>query len=100
MMRPGAYLYNIARGGLIDEAALVEALAAGRLGGAGLDVFEQEPLPPESPLWGLENVILTPHVAGMTPQYFRRVAGLFAENLERYLAGLPLANVYQPDRGY
>jgi len=99
-MRPGAYIYNVSRGAIIDEAALVEALRAGRLGGAGLDVYEQEPLPADSPLWDLDNVILTPHVAGVTPLYYERTAALFADNLERFLAARPLANRFDPARGY
>ncbi|HEX3902053.1 MAG TPA: D-2-hydroxyacid dehydrogenase [Polyangia bacterium] len=99
-MRPGAFLYNISRGAVIDEAALVAALRAGRLGGAGLDVFEEEPLPAGSPLWELENVILTPHVAGTTPLYYQRTAALFADNLERFLSGRPLANQFDRARGY
>ncbi|HLV79366.1 MAG TPA: D-2-hydroxyacid dehydrogenase [Chthonomonadaceae bacterium] len=99
-MKPSAYLYNIARGKIVDEAALIAALQAGRLAGAGLDVFETEPLPPDSPLWKMENVIITPHVAGITPHYFPRAAALFTANLRRYLAGQPLANLYDPKRGY
>ena len=96
----GAYVYNVSRGAVIDEAALVEALRAGRLAGAGLDVFEEEPLPASSPLWDLENVILTPHVSGATPLYYHRTAALFADNLDRFLAGQPLANRFDPTRGY
>src|SRR5579884_960139 len=99
-MKPTAYLYNIARGKIVDEAALIAALQAGRLAGAGLDVFETEPLPTDSPLWKMENVIVTPHVAGITPYYFPRAAALFAANLKRYLAGQPLSNLYDPQRGY
>ena len=99
-MKPTAILYNIARGKIVDEAALIAALQAGRLAGAGLDVFETEPLPADSPLWKMENVIITPHVAGITPYYFPRAAALFAANLNRYLAGQPLANLYDPQRGY
>lgn len=99
-LRPGAFIYNVSRGAVIDEAALIEALRAGQLGGAGLDVFEEEPLPETSPLWDLENVILTPHVSGTTPLYFDRTAALFADNLDRFLAGRPLANRYDPARGY
>jgi D-2-hydroxyacid dehydrogenase (NADP+) len=99
-MKPGAYFYNVSRGKLVDEAALIAALREGRLAGAGLDVFETEPLPAESPLWGMENVIITPHVAGLTPHYFTRAAALFADNLERYLAGEPLENLYDAERGY
>jgi phosphoglycerate dehydrogenase-like enzyme len=100
LLRPTAYLYNISRGPVIDQAALVEALRAGRLAGAGLDVFEHEPLPDDSPLWDLDNVILTPHTAGFTPHYFERAAALFADNLDRYLSGQPLRNAYDPARGY
>jgi D-2-hydroxyacid dehydrogenase (NADP+) len=99
-MRPSAFLYNVSRGAVIDEAALVEALRAGKLAGAGLDVFEKEPLPADSPLWDLENVILTPHVAGATPLYYERTAALFAENLERFLTARPLANQFDGGRGY
>lgn len=99
-LKSTAYLYNIARGKIVDEAALIAVLQAGRLAGAGLDVFETEPLPADSPLWKMENVILTPHVAGLTPHYFARAAALFAANLKRYLDGLPLQNRYDPQRGY
>lgn len=99
-MKPTAYLYNIARGKIVDEAALIAALRAGKLAGAGLDVFETEPLPEDSPLWEMANVIITPHVAGITPHYFQRVATLFAENLRRYLNDQPLQNLYDPARGY
>jgi D-2-hydroxyacid dehydrogenase (NADP+) len=99
-LRPAAFIYNVSRGAIIDEAALVAALRAGKLAGAGLDVYEDEPLPAASPLWDLENVILTPHVAGLTPLYYQRTAALFAENLDRFLSGRPLANRYDPARGY
>ena len=69
-MKPTAYLYNIGRGKIVDENALIEALSAGKIAGAGLDVFETEPLPTDSPLWKMENVILTPHTSGGTPNYF------------------------------
>lgn len=99
-MMPDAFLVNIARGSLVDEKALVAALESGRLGGAGLDVFEQEPLPSESPLWRLPNVILSPHVAGLTDQYSRRLTDLLLDNLARYRTGQPLRNVVDPARGY
>ena len=86
-MRPSTYVYNVSRGAVIDEAALVAALRSGELAGAGLDVYEEEPLPPESPLWDLDNVILTPHVAGVTPLYYERTAALFAENLDSIPVG-------------
>ncbi len=99
-MKRGSCLTNIARGGLVDSAALVEALSSGQLGGAGLDVFEKEPLPTDSPLWDLPNVIVTPHKAGVTPHYYARAADLFAANLRRYLAGEPLQQEYSAVRGY
>jgi phosphoglycerate dehydrogenase-like enzyme len=99
-IKPTAYLYNIARGKIVDEAALIAALQNGRLAGAGLDVFETEPLPPNSPLWRMENVIITPHISGLTPYYFARAAELLAANLRRYLDGQPLQSLYDTLRGY
>ena len=98
--KPGALLVNIARGSVCDEAALVRALQDGRLAGAALDVFEQEPLPADSPLWRLPNVLLSPHISGMTPAYDDRAMQIFAENLRRYLAGEPLLNLVDKDLGY
>ena len=100
LMKPTAYLYNIARGAIIDEGALTAALSEGRIAGAGLDVFEEEPLPQSSPLWNMQNVIITPHVSGLTPHYFDRFAKLFAGNLRRYLACESLNNLYVSERGY
>jgi phosphoglycerate dehydrogenase-like enzyme len=99
-MKPTAYLVNIARGSIVDEAALIRALGEGTIAGAGLDVFEQEPLPPDSPLWEMEPVLLSPHVAGFTPHYDERAAELFVQNLERYMAGQPLINRVDMTRGY
>jgi phosphoglycerate dehydrogenase-like enzyme len=99
-MKPNAYLVNIARGQIINEAALIRALQEGWIAGAGLDVFEQEPLSSNSPLWDLENVILSPHVAGFTIHYDERATDLFAENLRRYLVGEPLLNLVDRERGY
>jgi phosphoglycerate dehydrogenase-like enzyme len=99
-MRPGAFLVNIARGEICDEAALVAALRDGRLAGAALDVFAREPLPSDDPLWALPNVILTPHISGLTPHYNERATALFAANLRRYLAGEPLYNVVDKHAGY
>ena len=99
-MKPTAYLINIARGSVIDEAALVGALRDRQIAGPALDVFTKEPLPADSPLWDLPNVILTPHVSGPTPRYTERAVGLFRENLRRYLAGEPLLNEVDPNRGY
>jgi len=99
-MRPTGVLINIARGAVLDEAALVRALKEGWIAGAGLDVFEQEPLPPESELWDMENVILSPHISGGTEIYNQRAVGIFCENLRRYLAGERLMNLADPSRGY
>lgn len=99
-MRPDAFLVNIARGDILDEAALVRALRERWIAGAGLDVFAQEPLPAEHPLWGFDNVILSPHISGMTPRYDDHMAALFAENLRRYVAGEPLLNVVDRSLGY
>jgi phosphoglycerate dehydrogenase-like enzyme len=99
-MKPSTYLVNISRGGTVDETALTRALREGWIAGAGLDVFEEEPLPSDSPLYGLENVILSPHVAGFTLRYDERASDLFAENLRRYLVGEPLLNLVDKKRGY
>lgn len=87
-----ALLINIARGAVVDEAALVDALDAGELAGAGLDVFEAEPLPEESPLWDRDDVILTPHLAGLSTSFVPRFVDLFLENYDRWQAGDPLKN--------
>jgi phosphoglycerate dehydrogenase-like enzyme len=100
LMRPDSYVVNVARGSVIDEAALIDALRRGAIAGAGLDVFEEEPLPASSPLWALPNVIVTPHAAGATPRYFERALELFIGNLERYLAGRPLRNLVDHSLGY
>jgi len=99
-MKPTAYLVNIARGAIIDEAALARALRERWIGGAGLDVFEEEPLPAESPLWDMEDALISPHVAGFTPRYDERAAALFAGNLARYLEGEPLLNALDKKQGY
>jgi phosphoglycerate dehydrogenase-like enzyme len=99
-MKPGAVLVNVARGSLIDEAALVAALRAGRIGGAALDVFASEPLPPESPLWELPNLLVTPHIATNVPEYLARAIEQFATNVRRFLAGEPLLNQVDRRRGY
>jgi phosphoglycerate dehydrogenase-like enzyme len=88
-----SYVINIARGEVMHEAALIDAVRNGRLAGAHLDVFEQEPLPAESPLWDLPNVILTPHCAGHSDGNAKRIRGIFLANLECWLAGKPLRNV-------
>jgi len=101
-MKPTACFINIARGPEVDEAALVQALQEGWIAGAALDVFAQEPLPAESPLWDVDpcRVILSPHVAGFSLQYDERASGLFAENLRRYLAGQLLLNLVDKGRQY
>jgi phosphoglycerate dehydrogenase-like enzyme len=99
-MKPSAYLVNISRGGTVDEGVLLRALQEGWIAGAGLDVFEEEPLSSDSPLYDLENVILSPHVAGFTLCYDERASDLFAENLRRYLEGEPLLNLVDKVRGY
>ena len=100
IMRPTAFIVNIARGGLIDEAALIHALKENWIAGAGLDVFEKEPLPAESELWKLENVIIAPHISGATPHYDERATDLFCENLRRYLNGEELLNQVNTEKGY
>ena len=99
-MKPGAYLVNIARGEIVDQLALVEALRTHQIAGAALDVFVEEPLPADDPLWKLPNVIVTPHISGISAQYDERAIDLFSENLQRYLAGLPLYNRFNPEQGY
>jgi len=99
-MKPGAVLVNVARGSLVDEAALVNALRTGRIGGAALDVFASEPLPTESPLWDLPDVLVTPHIATNVPEYLARAIEQFATNVRRFLVGEPLLNQVDRRRGY
>ncbi len=99
-LKPGAVLIDVSRGGVVRHEALLEALDSGRLKGAALDVFETEPLPPESPLWGRENVILTPHCSSVYEGWEQRSIEMFCDNLERWRRGEPLANVVDPGRGY
>ena len=100
LLRPGAVLVNVGRGPVVDEAALVAALRDGRLGGAALDVFATEPLPPSSPLWSEPGVLITPHSADVTPGTDDRCLGLLLDNVTRFRAGRPLRNVVDPARGY
>jgi D-2-hydroxyacid dehydrogenase (NADP+) len=99
-MKESAILINVARGRVIDEKALVNALVQKKIAGAGLDVFEEEPLNPESKLWDLENVIITPHVAGSRRDYFKKVGEIFRINLIRYLNRKPLLNLLDRKLGY
>jgi phosphoglycerate dehydrogenase-like enzyme len=99
-MKPGARLVNIGRGALLDEAALVEALRSGRLAGAALDVTETEPLPADSPLWSMPEVIVTPHISGVGPRFWERITAQFAGNLRRFLDGRPLENLVDKRVGY
>jgi phosphoglycerate dehydrogenase-like enzyme len=99
-MKPSAYLVAVARGGVIDQAALTAALQEKRIAGAALDVFAEEPLPSNSPLWKMPNVIVTPHVGGMSVHYNQRAINLLIENLKRYLTGAPLLNRFDAQRGY
>ncbi len=99
-MKPGAYLVNIGRGEVIDERAMAAALTAAKIGGAGLNVFEHEPLEASSPLWDMENVILTPHISGASRGYMDKACELFAENLKRFAANRPLLNLVDPALGY
>lgn len=97
---PGAWIVNLGRGGLVDEPALAAALAGGTIGGAALDVFTTEPLPAASPLWDLPNVIVSPHMSGDFRGWDEALTGLFLDQLRRYRAGRPLANVVDKTLGY
>lgn len=99
-MKPGARLINVGRGGLVDEEALVDHLAAGRLAGAALDVFAQEPLLAESPLWNMPGVMISPHTAGETTGEREALVELFLDNFARHNEGRPLRNVVDKRRGY
>ncbi len=99
-MKPSAYFINVGRGASVDEAALARALREKRIAGAAVDVFEQEPPPAGHPLYGLDNVIVSPHVSGFLPSYDEKCSVLFAENLRRYRAGEPLLNLVDRARGY
>jgi phosphoglycerate dehydrogenase-like enzyme len=99
-MKPDACLINVGRGALLDEAALIETLQNHQIGAAALDVFDKEPLPPDSPLWDLENLLITPHTAGMTEKLWERHYVLFSENLRRYLSGQPMLALVDKHGGY
>ncbi len=99
-MKPTAVLINIARGEVIQEEQLAEALRQGVIAGAGLDVFNTEPLPQDSLLWEMENCIITPHCAALSPQYMTRATDLFCRNLDAFLQGEPMPTLVDPGRGY
>ena len=99
-MKPTARLINVGRGPIVDQPALVTALHGGQLGGAALDVFTDEPLPPDSPLWGMGNVIVSPHMSGDVAGFEDELAALFLDNLARHRRGDPLRNVVDKRRGY
>ncbi len=100
LLAPGAILVNVARGALIDESALVDALQSGHVGGAALDVFQEEPLSPESPFWTMPNVLVCSHSAGTSDNENERITDIFCENLRRYLDGEPLRNVLDKNKMY
>jgi phosphoglycerate dehydrogenase-like enzyme len=99
-MKPAARLINVGRGAVVDEAALVQALREHRIAGAALDVFANEPLPSDHPLWDLPGVIVSPHMSGDYIGWQKAVSGLFVDNFRRWLAGRPLRNVVDKARGY
>jgi phosphoglycerate dehydrogenase-like enzyme len=99
-MKPTAYLVNVARGGLVDEGALVDALRERRIAGAGLDATAIEPLPAESPLWEMGNVIITPHVAPGRDRFGREVVAFLGENIRRFADGRPLLGTVHRHAGY
>lgn len=99
-MKPHARLINVGRGPLIDETALIDALRGGKIGGAALDVFDKEPLPADSPLWDLDNLLILPHTAGISEKMWERHYALFSENLRRYFAGQPLLGLVDKNSGY
>ena len=99
-LKTSALLVNVSRGSVLDEDALIQSLEDGEIGGAVLDVFEEEPLPQDSPLWTMDNVFITPHVAGTYPNYLRDASRIFARNLRHYLEKRPLENKIDKSRGY
>lgn len=99
-MKEGAFFLNIARATVVDEEAMMDALRSGRLAGAAMDVFSREPLPADHPLWDMQNVIMTPHVASMTPDFWDRLLALLEENLAAFAEGGPLKNVIDKTKGY
>jgi phosphoglycerate dehydrogenase-like enzyme len=100
LMKPGAYFFVVSRGGIVDEVALIEALRSGRLAGAGLDVTETEPLPPESPLWDTPNLLISPHASALTPEMWAGRFQVYKEHLRRFLAGEPFAYAVDKEAGF
>jgi phosphoglycerate dehydrogenase-like enzyme len=100
MMKQGAYLINVARGAMVDHDALGKALKNGKLGGAALDVFPAEPLPSTNPIWDLPNVIITPHTGASSARYGERAIKILKHNLDAFLTGGTMINIYQKERGY
>lgn len=100
LMHHRAWVVNVGRGSAIDEAALIDALEQGRLGGAAIDVTSKEPLPTDSKLWMLENVVLTPHIGGGGPRFYEKANGLIARNAQHFLRGEPLENIVNREKGY
>ncbi len=100
LMKRKPYFFNIGRGAVVDEKALIDALKDGKIRGAGLDVFEEEPLPPDSPLWTMENVLITPHIAGLFPNYWEEPTNIFIENFKRYIDGKQMINIVDKIAGY
>ena len=99
-MKPSALFINVGRGELVQESALIRALRERWIAGAGLDVFEREPLARSSPLWNMPQVVISPHIAGIHPHYMARAADIFMNNLKRYLAAKPLLNEVDKTAGY
>jgi phosphoglycerate dehydrogenase-like enzyme len=99
-MRQSAVFVNVGRGKTVDQSALVRALQEGWIRGAALDVYEQEPLPPESPLWDIPNALISPHMGSDTPRYMERMTDILCDNLRRYAEGEPLRNVVNPIERY
>lgn len=100
LMKPSAFFINVGRGAVVKEDDLVLALSTGKIKGAGLDVFEEEPLPVESPLWEMPNVIITPHSAGFDEEHSKKTFNIFLQNLERFQQGRPLINMVDKQLGY
>ncbi|MDE0935707.1 MAG: D-2-hydroxyacid dehydrogenase [Mariniblastus sp.] len=100
LLRPGAYVVNVGRGSVIETKSMVDSLSSGRLGGAGIDVVEPEPLPESSPLWGMDNVIISPHVGAQSPLRIPVTIDLFCQNINRFLEGMPLLNQVDKTLGF